>query len=176
MKNYYLIASLIFAFVASASMQAQKYAGLDKSPVDIATYPSSYRVSDKIVKVVYGRPQLKGRTIGVDLAKFDKVWRTGANEAAEITFYKDVNFGGKMVSKGSYSLFTIPGATKWTIILNSKLNQWGAYSYDETADVVRITASVEKTKKKVEAFAIAFDKDGTMYLAWGNTQIAVPIQ
>ncbi len=61
----------------------------------------------KLVKVVYSRPQLKGRSLD-KLAPKDKVWRTGANEAAEITFYKDVTFGGKEVKAGTYTLFTIP--------------------------------------------------------------------
>ncbi|MCV6629551.1 MAG: DUF2911 domain-containing protein [Flavobacteriaceae bacterium] len=175
MKNFFLIASLVFAFVITTNVQAQKFPGLDKSPVDIATYPASYKVSEKMVKVVYGRPQLKGRTIGKDLAKFGKVWRTGANEAAEITFYTDVVFGGKKVTKGTYSLFTIPNADSWTIILNKNLNQWGAYAYDEKADVVRVDVESKTAGKKIEAFAIAFDDNGSMHMAWGKTRVVVAI-
>ena len=58
----------------------------------------------------------------------DEVWRTGANEATEVTFYQDVNFGGKAVDAGTYTLYTIPGKDTWTIILNEALNQWGCLS------------------------------------------------
>lgn len=75
--------------------------------MDATAFPNSYKISDKIVKVIYSRPQLNGRDL-VKLAPPEKVWRTGANEAAEITFYKDVIFGGKALKAGTYSLFTIP--------------------------------------------------------------------
>ena len=103
---------------------------------DIASYPTDYKVSDKLVRVTYSRPQLKGRSIS-ELAPAGKVWRTGANEAPEIIFYKDATVGGKSVAAGTYSLFTIPGNKEWTVILNKNLNQWGAYSYQEDADVIR---------------------------------------
>jgi hypothetical protein len=124
---------------------------------------------------VYSRPQLKNRTIGVDLAKFGKVWRTGANEAAEITFYKDVMLGDKKVSKGTYALFTIPNKDKWTIIINKKLNQWGAYFYDEASDVARVDVESSTAAKNLEAFSIAFDKKGNMVMGWGKTRVVVPI-
>src|SRR5690606_41594082 len=87
---------------------AQKFSGLDKSPADIASYPSDYKISDKLIRITYSRPLLKRRSIS-ELAPAGKVWRTGANEATVITFYKDATIGGKSVSAGTYSLFTIPG-------------------------------------------------------------------
>ncbi len=161
----------------STTASAQEFSGLDKSPMDMASYPTSYRVSDKAVRVTYSRPQLKGRSLA-DLAPAGKVWRTGANEAAEITFYKDVNFGGEAVEAGTYSLFTIPGADQWTVILNKNLNQWGAYSYDEGADVVRVTVPSASGGDSLEAFSIAFKevKDGVhMVMGWDKTRVAVPI-
>ncbi|MEL6304275.1 MAG: DUF2911 domain-containing protein [Bacteroidota bacterium] len=156
---------------------AQKFGGLDKSPADIAAYPTSYRESDKSVRVIYSRPQLKGRTLA-ELAPAGKVWRTGANEAAEITFYKDATFGGKSVKAGTYSLFTIPGESEWTVVLNSNLNQWGAYSYDSAADVVRVTGGVSSDGESLEAFSIAYkdvDNGVHMIMGWGTTRVAVPV-
>ena len=103
------------------------------------------------------------------------MWRTGANEATEITFTKDVSFGGKSVKAGTYSLFTIPGDKEWTIILNTATDEWGAYNYDTSKDVARVTSKVT-TGKSIEAFSIAFDKSGTLYLAWGTTRVSVPIK
>ena len=108
MKNIILtIAVFVTTLISSLQLTAQEFKSLDKSPMDMAAFPSSYKISDKIVKVIYSRPQLKGRDL-VKLAPPEKVWRTGANEAVEITFYKDVIFGGKALKAGTYSLFTIP--------------------------------------------------------------------
>ncbi|MCD8408674.1 DUF2911 domain-containing protein [Tenacibaculum finnmarkense] len=177
-KIIFVTVVLILTVLFSNQVTAQSFAGLDKSPMDVAAYPSSYRISDKLVKVVYSRPQLRRRTVS-KLAPNKKVWRTGANEATEITFYKDVNFGGKEVKAGTYTLFTIPGNKEWTIILSTAKNVWGAYSYNETEDVVRVSASVSTSKKSIEAFSIAFngqENDATMYLGWGKVIVSVPVK
>jgi hypothetical protein len=95
MKNSILTVTVfVFTLISSLEVAAQEFKSLDKSPMDMTAFPSSYKISDKIVKVIYSRPQLKGRDL-LKLAPPAKVWRTGANEAAEITFYKDVIFGRK---------------------------------------------------------------------------------
>lgn len=177
-KNVLFIAVLAIVLMFSNEMTAQKFAKLDKSPMDAAAYPASYKESGKMVKVIYSRPQLKGRTVE-KLAPSGKVWRTGANEAVEITFYKDVTFGGKAVKAGKYSLFTIPGEKEWTIILNSAENVWGSYFYNESDDVLRVMGAVSKSDELVEAFSIAFDgkgNDANMYLGFGNVIVTVPIK
>ena len=177
MKNYLTIFLLAIALIFTAESEAQDFSGLDKSPMDVAAFPSSYRVSDKLVRVIYSRPQLKGRSTA-ELAPTGKVWRTGANEAVEITFYQDMNVAGTAVKAGTYSLFTIPGDSEWTVILNSNLNQWGAYSYDESADVARVMASATQDGKSLEAFSIVFkevDNGAHMIMGWGTTRVAVPM-
>jgi len=179
MKKALTFSFLVLVLFLTNSIEAQKFGGLDKSPADIATYPTSYKVSDKKIKIVYSRPQLKGRSLS-ELAPAGKVWRTGANEAVEIIFYKDVKIGGKAVKAGTYSLFTIPEANEWTVILNSKLNQWGAYSYDKSADIARVKGTVSKSKENIEAFSIAFkgDKESAieLVLGWSTTRVFVPIE
>ncbi len=177
MKNLLAIATMVFALVFTTEITAQEFSGLDKSPADIASYPPGGRVSDKNVRVIYSRPQLKGRSLA-DLAPAGKVWRTGANEATEITFYEDVQFGDKAIKAGTYSLFTIPGEDSWTVIINNNLNQWGAYSYDESADVARVKATATEVSDSLEAFSIAFKEvEGGvhMVMGWDNTRVAVPI-
>ncbi len=177
MKRLLTLTAFALTLVFSTSAIAQEFSGLDKSPMDMASFPSSYRVSDKAVRITYSRPQLKGRSLS-DLCPAGKVWRTGANEAAEITFYKDVTFGGENVEAGTYSLFTIPGAEEWTVILNKNLNQWGAYSYDEGADVTRVSVPAGTDGESLEAFSIAFKEveDGVhMVMGWDKTRVAVPI-
>jgi hypothetical protein len=177
MKKYITLTLFVLTLVFSTTSNAQEFSGLDKSPMDMASFPSSYKVADKAMRITYGRPQLKGRTLG-DLAPTGKVWRTGANEAPEITFYKDVKFGGQDVKAGTYSLFTIPGDKEWTVILNKNLNQWGAYTYDEAADVVRITVPAGTAGDSLEAFSIAFKEVGGgahMVMGWGNARVEVPV-
>lgn len=174
MKNVFLFTVLAFAMVFSTEATAQKFSGLDKSPADIVTFPTSSRVPQKSIKVIYSRPQLKGRSLA-ELAPEGKVWRTGANECTEITFYKDATVGGKSVKAGTYSLFTIPGEGEWTVILNSNLNQWGAFSYDSEADVARVMAKTSSDNEELEAFSIAFDDSGDMVMGWGTTRVTVPI-
>ena len=177
-KNVLVIAVLAIVLMFTNEMSAQKFSKLDKSPMDGASYPSSYKISDKLVKINYGRPQLKGRELST-LAPNDKVWRTGANEAAEITFYKDVMFGGKAVKAGSYTLFTIPSDGYWTVILSTAKNVWGSYFYKESEDVVRVKGTVSKSEELIEAFSIAFDGEEMnvkMHLGWGNTIVTVPVK
>ena len=174
-KSILTIAILVIALVFTNETFAQKFPKLDKSPMDAASFPSSYRESDKLVKVVYSRPQLKGRSLE-KLAPKDKVWRTGANEAAEITFYKDVTFGGKEVKAGTYTLFTIPGDSDWTVILSTAKNVWGSYFYKQEEDVVRVSGSVSKSQESIDAFSMTFGDDMTLYMGWGNTVVAVVIQ
>lgn len=177
MKKVFTLATLMLAVVMTTSVSAQDFSGIDKSPMDMAAYPTDYKVSEKAVRIIYGRPQLKGRSME-ELAPTGKVWRTGANEAPEITFYKDVKFGGKDVKAGTYSLFTIPGADEWTVILNKNLNQWGSYFYDEAADVARVTVPNGSDTSSLEEFSIAFkDANGgaQLVMGWDKTRVAVPI-
>ena len=168
MKRSTFITTIAFAFIMllSFNANAQKFRNLDKSPLDISMS------KDKSVKIIYSRPQLKGRSLS-SLAPNDKVWRTGANESTEITFFSDVTFGGKSIKAGTYSLFTIPGDSEWAIILNSDVNTWGAFSYKEANDVVRVKGEVSTNDESLEAFSIAFSDDGTMHLGWGNVRVAV---
>lgn len=176
-KAILLIAIVLIALTSTTVSNAQEFKGLDKSPMDAASYPTNWRNADKLVKIIYSRPQLRGRKLE-KLAPKDKVWRTGANEAPEITFYKDVTFGGKKVKAGTYSLFTIPTDGDWTVILSNQKNVWGSYFYDESQDATRLVGKVSKLDETIEAFTIVFDGQddvATMYMAWGNTMVSVPI-
>jgi len=177
-KAILAIAIFTIALVSSSETVAQEFRGLDKSPMDAASYPANWRNADKLVKIIYSRPQLKGRSLD-KLAPKDKVWRTGANEAAEITFYKEVTFGGKKVNAGTYSLFSIPTDGDWTIILSNQKNIWGSYFYDKSEDVVRVSGKVSKLQESIEEFSIIFEgekSEATMYMAWDKTLISLPVK
>ncbi|NNE34204.1 MAG: DUF2911 domain-containing protein, partial [Rhodothermales bacterium] len=89
------------------------------------------------VKIVYSSPRKRGREIFGGLVPYGEVWRTGANEATELTVTNGVLLNGNVLAAGTYALFTIPGDEQWTVIINRNLGQWGAYDYDPEADVVR---------------------------------------
>lgn len=174
-----LIITALISCAAVEQSAAQKFPGPDASPADIAYFRPDGRNADPLIKVIYGRPSKKGRTMLGGTEPYGKVWRTGANETTEIKLYKDITLGGKTVKAGTYSLYTIPDKTEWTIILNSKLDTWGAYAYDESKDVVRFKVPAGKTESEVETFTIMFDGKGdtaVMMLAWENTLIKIPLK
>ncbi len=134
------------------------------------------------IEIVYSRPSLKGRSVfgtGSLLAPFGDVWRTGANGATKLTFSDPVNIGNKTIPAGSYGLFTIPGASEWTIIINTNSKGWGSFDYKEAEDVVRFKVAPETTGTTTETFTIAIDditaQTATIYLKWGKTKVKIPI-
>lgn len=158
---------MLFAAVTMIMTSCMAQGKERKSPHDT--------VSTANIKVTYGRPYKKGRDIFGGLEKYGKVWRTGADEATEITFAKDGTFGGKPVKAGTYTLFTIPGESDWTVILNSELKQWGAFGYDKIKDkdVLKVTVPAKKTPAPVEQLTISLPPNN-LVIAWDNTEVAVP--
>ena len=94
------------------------------------------------VKITYSSPGVKGRKIWGGLVPYDKVWRTGANDATEMHFSTDVKINGQNLPAGKYSFFTIPGETEWTVIFNSRTDI-GGMDYQEDADVLKLKIKPE---------------------------------
>ncbi|AQG82504.1 DUF2911 domain-containing protein [Spirosoma montaniterrae] len=169
MKKLLFVFSFLFAMVSLAQAQ-------DKKP------PMSPRITaespDKSIKVAYGQPSKRGRVVFGEggLEKYGKVWRTGANEATEITFANDVMFGGKMVKAGTYTLYTIPGEKEWTVLLNSTLGQWGAYDYEKikSGDVASVKVPVSMNKTAIEKLTIT-PANSSLTIAWDNMTVSVPV-
>jgi len=131
----------------------------------------------KHIEITYGQPSKRGRVIFGELVPYGEMWRTGANEATEITFKKNMTFGGKQVKAGTYTLFTIPKEKEWKIILNGKLGQWGAYDYDKykTLDVLEITVPVYHTNAVVDKLTYTV-KDDAVTIEWDKTGVAIPVK
>lgn len=135
-------------------------------------------ISGKTITIDYHAPSKRGRTIMGGLVPYGKVWRTGANDATTLTTEANLMIGNLHVPKGTYTLFTIPGETEWTLIVNKETGQWGT-RYDASQDLGRVTMSVTPVKDTVETFVIGVNagrgKNGTLTLTWENTEASVPV-
>jgi len=131
------------------------------------------------VTIMYNRPGVKGRVIWGGLVPYDKVWRTGANEATTITLSQAVKINGQPLPAGTYSFHTIPGKTSWTLIFNKTAEQWGSYDYDASKDALRIQVT-PVTGPNQEWMAFSFSDvstDGaTVELAWEKLRVPFKIE
>ena len=153
---------------------AQEILKLRPSPLAIA----SVRYKDHYIKITYSQPQRNNREIFGQLVPYGKVWRTGANEATEITTTRDIQFNDYKLLAGTYSLFTVPEKDKWTIIINSDVGLWGAYNYNADKDVVRFEVPAQASDKIYEPFTIMFDHRNDvadLLLLWDTTKVSIPI-
>jgi len=147
-------------------------------PSPVAIVSAHYK--DTYLKITYSQPHKRERIIFGTLVPYGQVWRTGANEATEITVTKDILINHQPLKAGSYSLFTIPDKDSWTIILNSELGLWGSYNYNSKLDVLRFDAPVQLMQGAVyEPFTIMVDQKNDkaeIVLAWDTVQVRIPIQ
>jgi hypothetical protein len=176
---YFILVAMVVLPTFAVAQKDKTAPPLDPSPADIAYFRPGGRNSEAVARVIYGRPSKKGRTMLGETEPFGKVWRLGANEATEIKLFKDVTFGDKLIKAGTYTMYAIPEKSEWTIIFNTKLDTWGAYSYEESKDVARIKVPVTAAPSEVEAFTIWFNDevaDKTMNIAWENTLVKVPVK
>ena len=170
-KLYFLL--LCFATTLAWS---QEMPGQRPSPTAIATA----RYKDAYIKITYCQPKKRDRIIFGGLVPYGQVWRTGANEATEITLTRDVFIKGILLPAGTYSIFTIPEKDSWVIIINKELGLWGSYNYNEKLDVMRFGVPVQTISDDVyQSFTIQFDQRNNMadlLLLWDKTKISIPIQ
>jgi hypothetical protein len=152
---------------------------------DTPTRPSptaltSIRYKDAYIKITYCQPKKRGREIFGKLVPFGEVWRTGANEATELTLTRDVFVNNTLLVAGTYSLFTILESEKWTIIINKDLGLWGSYNYNPKMDVLRFEVPVQSAGTGIfESFTIQFDQRNSvadLLLLWDKTKVSIPLQ
>jgi len=158
---------LLVVFVA----QSQQ----DKSKRPSPPAQVSKEVNGKTITIDYSKPSKRGRVIFGELEKYGKVWRTGANESTWIEFSSDVKVEGKDLAAGKYGLFTIPGENEWVIIFNSTWDKWGAFSYKEGDDVLRVTVKPSKTDL-TEVLDISIEDGGNVVLAWDETKVSFSVK
>ena len=162
---------LLFAagLFISNNLSAQTDKSKRPSPPAIVTQETT---SGAVISIDYSQPSVNGRTIGEDLEPKDgKVWRTGANEATVFETSKAVNINGNILPAGKYGLFTIAGDDSWTIIFNKTWKQWGAFTYKEADDALRVTVKAQKAEPFAEKLTFSIDKSGIVTLLWGDHKI-----
>lgn len=164
-------------------MPAQLFA--QPSPVNFPAASPSCTIKQRVgltdIQIAYSRPGVKNRTVFGGIVPYGTVWRTGANSATKITFSTPVKLEGNDVPAGTYSLFTIPGADTWTIIINKDANQWGSFQYNSNDDLVRFTVTpMTLDDTTVDAFTIEFtqirDDSAVLMLIWDKTVAPIQLQ
>lgn len=136
-------------------------------------------LNGKKITVDYGRPSMRGRKIMGGVVPYNKVWRTGANAATGFTTQADLLMGNTVIPRGTYTLYTLPSAKQWKLILNKQTGQWGTV-YNEKLDLVRIPLKKKTQTPSVEKFSIQLkqisDTSGEMILAWEKTELSIRFQ
>lgn len=164
----------IFAVLLTTTAFAQMGGGKPSPPAS-ATCDLG---GGKTIKTDYSSPRMKGRKIYGGLVPYGEVWRTGANEATTFITSADVTVGGTSVPAGSYTIFTVPNADSWKLIINKKTGEWGIpYKY-QSDELARVDMNVSKLPSPVEDFTISYEKTGngcTMHIDWETTRASVAI-
>ena len=153
--------------------------------MDMSYFPVDYpkikmanaNVPPPVIRLIYSRPHLQRRPLFNGILKYDEPWRLGANEASEITFYKNVTVQGKRIKAGRYIIYGIPHHDKWTIILNSNIDTWGL-KQDTTKDVGRFQIPISTNGTSLEYFTMVFEKADTganLVIAWADIVAKLPI-
>ncbi len=178
MKKLITMITVAATMLTAGTAMAQK-AAEDKSkrpsPPAMVTETIS---SGATIKISYGQPSVKGRTIGKDLEPMDgKVWRAGANEATVFETDKPVTVEGKTLPAGKYAFFTQRNGGKWTLIFNKIWDTWGAYDYEKNkgADVAKITVPELKAAPFAEKLTYSITKQGIVSLMWGDKKVSFKV-
>jgi hypothetical protein len=151
-----------------------------RSPLDSLTFS----VAGRPVKLCYGRPSSRGRVmLGGKDVPYGKLWRTGANEPTVFFTPVAITVAGIEVPPGAYSLYTVPTAGDWEVIVNRSIKQWGEesnYTPEVKAqEVGRAKVKSERLEQPVETFTIrseGADSGGTLVLEWEKTRVKIPVR
>jgi hypothetical protein len=158
--------------------------------MDLVQYPNMSRLRNYVeedeleanepqVRVVYSRPTMKGRKIFGELLEYGKIWRVGANETTEITFFEDVTIAGTEIEAGRYGLFAMVNAGNWEFVIHENVQSWGPANHNDEDNIVKVMAKTEKTPSTLEALSMTFVEKGDnqieLVVGWENTMARLPI-
>lgn len=164
-----------FSVLAFAMLFTAVAFGQDKKALASPRDSVSGTIAGAHIKIWYGSPSVNGRTIFGGLEPWDKVYRAGANEATQFTTDKDIKVEGKTLPAGTYGFFVTPKKDgKWTVIFNKKAKQWGAFTYNEKLDQLRVMVTV-KTIPNQERMVYKIDSNG-FSMDWATTSVWVSVK
>ena len=132
-------------------------------------------IGDVAVEVDYGAPSVRERVIWGELVPYGIVWRAGANENTTISFDKDVKINGSALAAGKYGFFIIPNENgEWIAIFSKKNDAWGAYSYAESDDALRVNVKPDLGNDVQEQLMYAVDNEGIVF-AWDKAKLKLNV-
>jgi hypothetical protein len=164
------------AVLCTASLVAQKTTPVHPGKGGSPHVRTEWTIDGANLSIEYGRPYLKGRTVGKDVVPYGRIWRAGADEATTLKTDKPLKFGNLSVPAGSYTLFTLPGDNQWQLVISKQTGQWGT-EYTEGQDLGRVPMQVGKSKTPAEQVTWSIDdtpQGGTLRLEWGTTSVSAP--
>ena len=171
-----MLAALALAGPFGATALAQKTTEVHPGKAGSPHVKSEFVVDGANISITYGRPFLKGRTVGKEVAPYGKEWRTGADEATTLTTDKAIMFGSLHVNPGTYTIYTVPNEKEWTLIVSKKTGQWGV-PYPAGEDLGRAPMTVGKAPAASEQLTFTIEdtaKGGTLHIDWGTTRASIP--
>ena len=175
MRNYRPVFLLVAVLLVAGFCAAQSLV-LDM-PRQSQHAVVSQRLGITDITITYHRPLVNNRKVWGTLVPYGKVWRAGANENTIITFSDPVTIEGKPLEKGTYGLHMIPAESEWTIIFSKNYTSWGAFTYDEKEDALRVTVQPQ-TSDFHDALTFDFDQpkpdSALVTLRW--EKVAVPFK
>jgi len=171
-----VVASLVI--VAAVGIFAwTSYGQFGRSKYTSPPANSSITIAGKQIDIEYYAPSMHGRKVMGGLVPFGVVWCTGANWATKITTQANLEMGGLKLPAGSYSIWTLPNATEWMLIINKQTGQFHL-NYDSSRDFGRTKMNLKTLAAPVETFKIDLRSDGgnkgTLALLWETTEASIP--
>jgi hypothetical protein len=177
-RSTHAIAATLLAATFGAVLAAQKTTPTGPANAASPHVRSDWTIDGANISIEYGRPSLKGRTMGKDIDPFPgKEWRTGADQATTLKTDKPLKFGALAVPAGTYTLYSVPTDAGWNLIVSKKTGQWGIPYPGAGQDLGRAPMTVGKTKAPVEQLTISLDDTpagGTLRVEWGATSASIP--
>ena len=174
MKRNLLLSSFVLLLFTTLAMAQSALLDIPRDSQH-ATVLQKVGITD--IKVNYHRPLVKGRQIWGKVVPYDAVWRAGANENTTISFSDAVSVEGKPLDAGTYGLHMIPGEKEWIVIFSKNSTSWGAFTYKQDEDALRVTVKPQAAAFR-EALAYDFDdiKDDSATLTMSWEKLAVPVK
>lgn len=173
-KSAYLVLAIALVGFSCREMRNAEGEAGSKRPSPLKSTENN--VGEAQIKIIYSSPGVKDREIWGDLVPYNKIWRTGANDATIFETSADLKINDTILKRGKYSLFTVPGESKWTVMINKVWDQWGAYNYDPSKDAIRMEVTPTKLDSLVERMQFKIENSGEIKFLWERLQFSFLVE